>query len=579
MKKNCGRSPWTKSEVRSHLDVIDGKLAPTLVIENATYLNHGLKAWRTANIWVSGDRIVYVGPELPEQADEWYDAAGKYVVPGYIEPHAHPFQLYNPATLAKYAAERGTTTLVNDNMLLLLEPIEQAFAQLERLADLPTSMYWWARLDAQTELDRDAIQIDNKRVQAWLKHPQVVQAGELTGWPRLSQGDDELLQWMQDTVKLGKPIEGHFPGASAKTLTKMALYGVASDHEAMTAEEAMTRLELGYMTTIRYSSIRPDLPDIFRGMLDAGLSNFDQLMVTTDGSTPTFYSSGVIDEVIRLMLKAGVPVEDAYRIASFNAARHFNLGHLLGSIAPGRIAHLNFLSAKEEPLPVDVLARGTWVRRDDVPCYPYDKVEQAMDGMPASSIGVTLTEGDFSFSMPVGLEMVNSVIMKLYQVHHDTSMETLPAACDESFLMLLDREGKWRLNTVLKNFAKGVGGLVSSYSISGDVLMIGKSKRDMQIAFDRMKEFGGGIVLVEDGEVISEIPLTLMGQTSDLALEDLIREESVLRTALFDRGYAFDDPIYTLLFLASTHLPYVRITPQGIYEVLRKKVLFPAILR
>jgi len=315
VKKNCGRSPWTKSEVRSHLDVIDGKLAPTLVIENATYLNHGLKAWRTANIWISGDRIVYVGPEVPEQADEWYDAAGKYVVPGYIEPHAHPFQLYNPATLAKYAAERGTTTLVNDNMLLLLEPIEQAFAQLERLADLPTSMYWWARLDAQTELDRDAIQIDNKRVQAWLKHPQVVQAGELTGWPRLSQGDDELLQWMQDTVKLGKPIEGHFPGASAKTLTKMALYGVASDHEAMTAEEAMTRLELGYMTTIRYSSIRPDLPDIFHGMLEAGLSNFDQLMVTTDGSTPTFYSSGVIDEVIRLMLKAGVPAEDAYRIA------------------------------------------------------------------------------------------------------------------------------------------------------------------------------------------------------------------------------------------------------------------------
>jgi len=240
---------------------------------------------------------------------------------------------------------------------------------------------------------------------------------------------------------------------------------------------------------------------------------------------------------------------------------------------------LNFLSAKEEPLPVDVLARGTWVRRENVPCYPYDKVEQAMDGMPASSIGVALTEADFSFSMPVGLEMVNSVIMKLYQVHHDTSMETLPAACDESFLMLLDREGKWRLNTVLKNFAKGVGGLVSSYSISGDILMIGKSKRDMQIAFDRMKEFGGGIVLVEDGEVISEIPLTLMGQTSDLALEDLIREESVLRTALFDRGYAFDDPIYTLLFLASTHLPYVRITPQGIYEVLRKKVLFPAILR
>ncbi|HAZ39108.1 MAG TPA: adenosine deaminase [Exiguobacterium sp.] len=579
MKKNCGRSPWTKSEVRTHQAVISGKLAPTLVIQNATYLNHGVKAWRTANIWISGDRIVYVGPEMPEQADAYHDATGQYIVPGYIEPHAHPFQLYNPASLAKFAAERGTSTLVNDNMLLLLEPTEQAFAQVEALADLPTSMYWWARLDAQTELDADSISIDNRRIQAWLKHPQVIQAGELTGWPRLSQGDDELLHWMQDAIKLGKPIEGHFPGASAKTLTKMALYGVTSDHEAMTVEEAMTRLELGYTTTIRYSSIRPDLPDIFKGLVEAGLTQFDKVLVTTDGSTPSFYKAGMLDETIRLMLEAGIPVEEAYRIASYNAARHFNLDHLLGSIAPGRIAHLNFLEAKDAPTPVAVLARGIWVRQADIPCYPAEALDAAYALMPQSEVQISLTEQDFSFSMPVGLEMVNSVIMTLYQVEHDTSVPMLPAGCDESFLMLLDREGKWRLNTVLKNFATQVGGLVSSYSISGDILMIGKSKRDMQVAFERMKTFGGGIVLVEDGEVIAEVPLTLMGQTSDLPLEDLIVQETALREALFARGYAFEDPVYTLLFLASTHLPYVRITPQGIYEVLRKKVLFPAILR
>lgn len=516
---------------------------------------------------------------MPEQADAYHDATGQYIVPGYIEPHAHPFQLYNPASLAKFAAERGTSTLVNDNMLLLLEPTEQAFAQVEALADLPTSMYWWARLDAQTELDADSISIDNRRIQAWLKHPQVIQAGELTGWPRLSQGDDELLHWMQDAIKLGKPIEGHFPGASAKTLTKMALYGVTSDHEAMTVEEAMTRLELGYTTTIRYSSIRPDLPDIFKGLVEAGLTQFDKVLVTTDGSTPSFYKAGMMDETIRLMLEAGIPVEEAYRIASYNAARHFNLDHLLGSIAPGRIAHLNFLEAKDAPTPVAVLARGTWVRQADIPCYPAEALDAVYALMPRSEVQVSLTEQDFSFSMPVGLEMVNSVIMKLYQVEHDTSVPVLPAGCDESFLMLLDREGKWRLNTVLKNFATQVGGLVSSYSISGDILMIGKSKRDMQVAFDRMKAFGGGIVLVEDGEVIAEVPLTLMGQTSDLPLEDLIVQETALREALFERGYAFEDPVYTLLFLASTHLPYVRITPQGIYEVLREKVLFPAILR
>ena len=145
--------------------------------------------------------------------------------------------------------------------------------------------------------------------------------------------------------------------------------------------------------------------------------------------------------------------------------------------------------------------------------------------------------------------------------------------------MLLDKEGKWRLNTVLKGFANDFGGLVSSYSISGDYLILGKCKRDMLTAFERMKELGGGIVLVDRGEIIAEIPLPLCGMTSKEPVEQLIVQEEVLRAELLARGYKFEDPIYTLLFLASTHLPYVRATPLGIYEVMKKQILFPAILR
>ncbi len=45
---------------------------------------------------------------------------GKYIVPGYIEPHTHPFQIYNPQTLAEYVSQFGTTTFVNDNLFFLL---------------------------------------------------------------------------------------------------------------------------------------------------------------------------------------------------------------------------------------------------------------------------------------------------------------------------------------------------------------------------------------------------------------------------------------------------------------------------
>ena len=42
---------------------------------------------------------------------EIIDCTDFLLVPGYMEPHAHPFQLYNPLSLAAYASQFGTTTI------------------------------------------------------------------------------------------------------------------------------------------------------------------------------------------------------------------------------------------------------------------------------------------------------------------------------------------------------------------------------------------------------------------------------------------------------------------------------------
>jgi adenine deaminase len=87
----------------------------------------------------------------------------------------------------------------------------------------------------------------------------------------LLDGDDMMLHWMQETKRLHKKIEGHFPGASEKTLAKLMLLGADSDHEAMTGEEVYNRLMQGYMVSLRYSSIRPDLPDLLDDMKRLGI--------------------------------------------------------------------------------------------------------------------------------------------------------------------------------------------------------------------------------------------------------------------------------------------------------------------
>ena len=150
---------------------------------------------------------------------------------------------------------------------------------------------------------------------------------------------------------------------------------------------------------------------------------------------------------------------------------------------------------------------------------------------------------------------------------------------DECFLLLIDRNGKWKISTLIKGFARDLGGLASSFSNSGDIIVLGKSKKDMIAAFERMKELQGGIVAVDQGELIHEIPLSIGGVMSNDPMEKIIDDESRLREVLQERGYVHEDPVYTLLFLSSTHLPYIRITQRGLYDVKKKTVLFPTIMR
>ncbi|TAA71790.1 adenine deaminase C-terminal domain-containing protein [Planococcus salinarum] len=571
---------WKNIELRNQLKIITKEKAPDLVLSNAYYLHGIYKKWMTGNIWIHDDRIVYAGQEMPliGEVTEVADMSGKFIVPGYIEPHVHPFQLYNPQSFADYAAQLGTTTFISDNLTLFLSlENEKAFSILDQFNKLPFTFYWWTRFDSQTELTDEDMLFTSKSVGEWLDRPEVLLGGELTGWPKLMDGDDQMLYWIQKAKMTRKKIEGHFPGASEKTLARMKLLGTDGDHEAMTIDEVEMRLLHGYGVTLRHSSIRPDLPSLLKGVVERELNVYDKLMMTTDGSTPTFHKDGVMDLCIRIALEAGVPAIDAYMMASYNVARYYNMTALHGLIATGRYANLNILDSIENPVPSGVISKGKWLKRDGEKVLALPKIDWSV--LPDLELEFDLTEDDFQFSMPFGLDMVNDVIIKPYSVNIDTHDGTLSKEHDESFLMLIDKNGKWHVNTLIKGFTSGVEGFASSYSNTGDIILIGKDIRQMWLAFDRLKQMKGGIVLVEKGETVCDIPLQYGGGMSNLPMEQIMEQETVMKQALKERGYKHGDAVYTLLFLQATHLPYVRITQRGIYDVMNKKILFPAFMR
>lgn len=87
-----------------------------VLIRNGRVVDGSAAPWRQADIGLRGDRIVAVGRLGDASAREVVDAAGRFVVPGFIDAHSHAYPaLGRPATAPAEALLRQgiTTVLIN----------------------------------------------------------------------------------------------------------------------------------------------------------------------------------------------------------------------------------------------------------------------------------------------------------------------------------------------------------------------------------------------------------------------------------------------------------------------------------
>jgi adenine deaminase len=570
--------PMKLDEYQQLINVSLRKQPASIWFKDVRFLNVYTGQIDQAHIYLSGSRIAYVGKKEPltsEQTEIIELETGQILVPGYIEPHAHPFQWYNPLTWGEYLIRQGTTTSINDNMSLFGKlNDDQAIQFIDRLNNEGTHLWlWWSRFDAQTGVGEEESRFTDQTLQRWLAHPLVVQGGEFTSWPSLLKGDQELARWMLMTKQdYKKRIEGHLPGASTETLNALTAAGVSADHEALNGEDVINRLRLGLYATLRYSSIRPDLPLILKELRNQTNLNVSRIMLTNDGSMPFFVEQSGCNQMIKLVMEAGFPVIDAYRMATLNPATYYGLDQDIGGIAPGRLSHFNVLEDLQEPKPVHVMVDGKWViqhshsQQDSAGDTPESWIEEFFPPLQQTwEIECnTLAQEDGN----VGIELMNEVITRPYSYEPKQELEE-----DEAYLSLVDRDGKWVLNSRLKGFATGITAIASTYTASGDFLLIGKNREKMIEVLQETLQQGGGIVAYfEDGEQL-HIPLSLSGGMSTASMDKLIEISQRFVQKMKKYGHRFNDPIYTLLFLTATHLPFVRLTKQGVFLIKEQQIV------
>jgi adenine deaminase len=561
---------------RRRLTAIARGAAPAdLYVRGGTLLNVYTGEIYPANVAIAGERIAYVGArdDMVGPRTSTLDAAGRILVPGYIDPHVHPAHLVTPSGLARHLLPLGTTTVFADTLQIWELGGLRAFRVVaDALARSPLKFYWMIRVHAQARSTDESRRYRPADLARALAHPWSFAAGEVTRWPGVWGGSRDLLGRLDLALRRGQRIEGHTAGAAADKMAAIAAGGLTSDHEPITAREVLDRARQGISVMLRESSLRPDLVGLLDALKEAP-ALASRLMLTADGSMPAFIRDhGFVDHLIRVALERGIAPIDAYRMATLNPATYLGRDADLGGIAPGRYADLCLLADLSEPRPTAVIARGRLAARDgrvlvDVPEPSWRRAF----GTSEARLTVRWRARADDFRLPPRAtypvaRLVSAVI---------TRLEERALAEGDLHAALVDRAGRWVAPGVVAGFGDRVDGLASTITTDFNILVLGRRPEAMARAVNRLLEVRGGVVLVDGDRVALEMPLPLGGVMTHMSVLEAAAHEDALRAALVARGYPHHEPLFTLFFLAADFLPFVRLSPRGVWDVKQARVLLP----
>ena len=568
------RSPvMTAGQRRRLTAVARGEVPADLYVRGGTLLNIYTGELYRANVAIAGERIAYVGErdDMVGPGTTTLPADGRVLVPGYIDPHVHPAHVVTPSALARHLVPLGTTTVFADTLQIWELGGRRAFETVARtLAGSPLKFYWMIRVHSQTRSLDESTRYRPREIARALAYPWTLAAGEVTRWPEVWGGSADLLAKLDLALRRGQRVEGHTAGASGDKIAAIAAGGLTSDHEPITAREVLERARQGISVMLRESSLRPDLSGLLDALKEAP-ALASRLMLTADGSMPAFIRDhGFVDHLIRTALERGVTPIDAYRMATLNPATYMGREGDIGGIAPGRYADLCVLPDLSEPRPEVVVARGRVAAREgralvDVPEPDWRRAFTS----PAARLAVRWRAREEDFRLPGRatypvIRLTSAVITRLE--------ERAPAAGD-LFAALVDRGGRWVAPALVAGFGERVDGLASTITTDFNILVLGRSPAAMARAVNRLLDRRGGVVLVDGERVAFELPLPLGGVMMRGSLLDAAAAEDGLRAALVARGYPHHEPLFTLFFLAADFLPFVRLSPRGVWDVKQGRVL------
>lgn len=549
--------------LRRRLRAAQGQEPCDLVLRNVRWLDVFTCTFREGDVGIADGVVVGTENLVGKRT---IDGRGRHLVPGFIDAHVHlESSLLVPESFQRAVLPRGTTTAVCDphelaNVLGVpgIEFFLDAAARLTTGLDLRVMVS--SCVPATTFETNGGGTLDAAMLAPLLAHPKALGLAEVMNVPGVLAGDPLVLDKL--AAFDGRPLDGHAPLVRGNALAAYACAGITSCHESSELGEAEEKLRNGIAVWIREGSVAKDL-DALAPLLTLATST--SVGFCTDDRNPLdIAQEGHLDHLLRSAIAKGVPVEVAYRAASWSVARHYGLagparaGERLGAIAPGFRADLVLLDDAATCAVADVLVRGVPVGEIDLP-RPHVSA-------PPNTIRAALPEA-VDLVGPSGT--VHVIGVRPGRIL--TGRHVLPSdAPGVARLAVLERHGHGGrpANGYVTGFGELTGAIASSVGHdSHNLVVVGTDPGDMRAALAALAEVGGGFVVVRDGRVLARLALPLGGLMSLAEPLEIAHDLEELRRASRAVGCILPEPFLQLAFLSLPVIPSLKLTDKGLMDV------------
>lgn len=547
------------------------------------------------DIAVIEGRIAYVGPDASHTISgktRIVNAAGQYLVPGLLDAHMHVESTMLTVTeLVRAVIPHGTTGIfIDPHEIANVFGLAGVRLMVDEAENQP--IHIWVQvpscIPSNPGFETPGAILGPAEVQQALEWDRVIGLGEVMNFPGVAAGDPKMLEEIHLTINANKVVGGHYASPDlGLPFHGYVAGGAEDDHEGTTKEDAIQRARQGMKVMMRYGSAWQDVAELSRAVTEDGCDPRRFLLCTDDSHSHTIFNDGHMDRVVRHAIDNRLTPMQAIQMATINTAEHFGVSQQVGLIAPGRFADILLVPDLDDFHVEMVISRGRTISQAghtliDIPSYQYpDWAVQSVH------LDKPVQPEDFIIRMEKAGKVTANVIgiienqapTRRLKLEVPVANGQLPAdiLADRAKLALVERHrGK---GVVQLGFVTGFGfkipcGVATTVAHdSHQMIVVGTDDQCMAMAANKLKECGGGQVVIAEGKVCGLVELPIGGLMSNEAGQTVARKAANVLAGFQECGCMLNNPNMQLSLLGLVVIPEIRISDLGLVDVSEMKMI------